>query len=290
MAKAPEAAPKKKYISPSQVNLYTNCAEAYRRRYVEGEKIPPGVAALRGSSIHRGAEMNFAQKIDSHVDLPKSQIVERAAAEFDARIKLDGVFMSDEDVSRGKAIVLGEEKDITVRLSGLLADEVAPLYQPTAVEQTQRIELPNSPRDILGILDLSAYEVSDADKKVGIVDWKSGKRTKPQSDFDTSIALSIYGLTFRAKHGIAPAFTAVEQLVDTKVPKRVRNTTERTTRDFEVAVARINAVIDGSEKGVFTPASPGSWMCSTRFCGYARSCAYYNAERKIASDSVNMLK
>ena len=53
----------KPYISPSQLNTFENCGEAYKRRYLDKEIIPPVVAALRGTGVHRGAEMNFVQKI-----------------------------------------------------------------------------------------------------------------------------------------------------------------------------------------------------------------------------------
>jgi len=283
--KAPEAAPKKPYVSPSQLNTYTNCGEQYRRRYIEKEIIPPGVAALRGSSVHKGAEANFKQKIESKIDLPKNEIVERAVAEFEGRLKADGVFLDEEEQGRGKAIVLGEEKDTTVRLAGLYADEVAPRYQPTAVEQKIEIELPGS-HNLLGILDLTAEAIgADPDKPSGdgIVDYKTGKKTKSQGEFDSSPQISLYDLAYRAKHRKAPSFIRIEQLIDTKVPKRVVNATTRSTADFKAAVARVNAMIDGVQKGVFIPANAGAWQCSARWCGYWRTCPFVNSERKAAA-------
>lgn len=296
MADVPAAAPKKPHISPSQLNTFENCGEAYRRRYLEGERIPPGVAAIRGGSVHKGAEMNFKSKLLTRVDLPRKDIVDRSAAEFDARLKLEGVFLAPEEASRGKEIVIGEEKDSTVRLAGLFADQVAPSYQPTAVEETIRIELPESPRDILGILDLTAVQLNPESMieplpetiplmPEGIVDYKTSKKTKPQREFDTSAQLSIYDLAYRARYGRVPAFIKVEQLVDLKSgPKRVTNTTTRTTPDFKAAVARINVMMTGLEKGAFMPANPGSWNCSPKWCGYFPTCRFVNSERKAASE------
>lgn len=285
--KAPEAAPKKKaYISPSQLNTFENCGEAYRRRYIEKEIIPPGVAALRGGSVHKGAEMNFAQKIESRVDLKKDEIVERAVAEFEGRIKLEGVFLSADEEARGKAIVLGEEKDTTVKLTELFADEVAPVYQPTAVEQKITIELPESPRDLLGILDLTATIVADPARGEGIIDYKTGKKTKPQSDFDSSAQLTLYDLAYRAKRGKAPDFIQVEQLVALKKEnKRVTNVTTRSAADFRPAIARVNAMISGLEKGAFLPANAGAWNCSPKWCGYFATCRFVNAERRAAAEA-----
>lgn len=283
-AQAPEAAPKKKpYISPSQLNTFENCGEAYRRRYIEKEIIPPGVAALRGGGVHKGAEMNFEQKIASKVDLPKDQIVERAVAEFEGRMKLEGLFLDPEAEKRGKAIVIGEEKDTTVRLAGLFSDEVAPVYQPTAVEEKVVIELPDSPRDLLGIIDLTATIIADPARGEGLIDYKTGKKTKSQSEFDSSAQITLYDLAYRAKRGKAPDFIQVEQLVDTKVPKRVINPTTRTVADMKPAIARVNAMISGLEKGAFLPANAGAWNCSPKWCGYFGTCQFVNSERKAAA-------
>jgi len=279
--------PKKKYISPSQLGTFENCGEAYRRRYIEKEIIPPGVAALRGGSVHKGAEMNFLQKIESKIDLPRKDIIDKAAAEFDGRMKLEGLFLDPEAAARGKDIVVGEEKDITVRLAGLFADEVAPVYQPITVEEKIRIELPDSPRDILGILDMTAQIIVDPARGTGVVDYKTGKKTKPQSDFDKSSQISLYDLAYRAKNGgKAPDFLQVEQLIDLKKgPKRVTNVTTRSLPDFKATVARVNSMIEGLEKGAFMPTAPGSWNCSARWCGYFSTCRFVNSERKAAAEA-----
>lgn len=274
---------KKPYISPSQLNTFENCGEAFRRRYIENERIPPGAAALRGGGVHKGAEMNFKQKIESKVDLPKQDIVDRAVAEFEGRMKLEGLFLDAESAAIGKDIVVGKEKDTTVRLAGLFSDEVAPVYQPTAVEEKIRIELPESPRDLLGILDLTATIVTDPSRGEGIVDYKTSKKTKSQGEFDRSSQITLYDLSYRAKRGKAPDFLQIEQLVDLKTPKRVTNVTTRTPSDFKVAIARVNSMISGLEKGVFMPASPGAWNCSERWCGFARTCPYFNSEREAAA-------
>ena len=285
-AAAPAEAPKKPHVSPSQLGTFENCGEAYRRRYLEKHIIPPGVAALRGGAVHKGAEMNFAQKIESRVDLPAKDIIDRAAAEFDARIAAEGVFLAAEDEARGKAVVIGEEKDTAVALAGLFALEVAPVYQPTAVEKKIRIELPDSPRDILGILDLTATVIKEPGLGEGIGDYKTGKKTKPQRDFDVSPQLSLYDLAYRALTGKVPGFIRVEQLIQLKAgTKRVMNATTRTIADFRATVARVNAMIGGLEKGAFMPASPGAWNCSPKWCGYWTSCPYVNSERKAAAEA-----
>ena len=44
------------HISPSMLGLFCRCQEAFRRRYIEGIKLPPGIAACIGTGMHKGAE------------------------------------------------------------------------------------------------------------------------------------------------------------------------------------------------------------------------------------------
>lgn len=278
----PEEPKAKPHISASQLDQYCKCPEQYRRVRIEHDPIPPGIAMIRGRSIHKGAEANYRQKLETHTDLPRQDIVDKAVAEFELGVA-DGIYLCREDASVGKDIIVGKAKDETVSLAGLLADEVLGLYQPVSVEDTQRIVLPNSPRDIIGILDLVANEISCPNGEPGIVDYKSGK-SKPQSHWDSATGLTIYGLTYRAKYGKAPGFIRVEQLVSNKKPKRVPITTQRERHDFEACVSRVNVVLDAIEKQVFPPAMPGSWWCSPKWCGFFENgCPYVNGERKCAS-------
>ncbi len=115
----------KPHLSATQLEMYWRCPEQYRRRYIEHEVVPPGISALTGRAIHRGAETNFRQKIESHADLPAKDIVEAAVAGFDVDV-LGGYMLSADEASRGVAIVLGEAKDQTAQLADVHAREQAP--------------------------------------------------------------------------------------------------------------------------------------------------------------------
>ena len=104
-------ADERNHISFSQLNLFSNCAEAYRRRYILGEIIPPGVALLKGSGVHVGAAVNHAQKVNSGVDLPVKDIVDAAVAGFEDRRAKDGVQLSAEEQSIGLKPTIGRAKD-----------------------------------------------------------------------------------------------------------------------------------------------------------------------------------
>ena len=259
----------KPHISPSRVNTFLKCGEQYRRRYIEGDVIPPGVAMIRGTSVHVAAEKNYIPKIESKVDLPKADIIAIAADTFDKKIKAEGVHLNDDEKSIGKKKVLGEGKDVTVALAGLFADELAPTIQPKLVEHKVRISLPKSSHDLLGIIDL----VDDEDY---IRDLKTSKKKKSQFDVDSDFQFGFYPLIYKAKFGKFPKGIKIDTLLAQKTPKLQTIETTRNKADYQALLARVNVTIDGIKTGVFAPAPTGSWWCAPKWCGYYKTCPYVN--------------
>lgn len=274
----------KPYLSPSQIDSFTRCGEAYRRRYIEKEIIPPAFAMLKGGAVHVGAEENFKQKIESHQDLPTKDIVDIAAASFDGKVVSEGVLLSEEEESVGKEILQGKAKDSTVRMAEQFSKSVAPLHQPIAVEEKVRLALPGAPRDLLGIMDL----VVDG----GVQDLKTSAKKKLQDDVDSSVQFTTYAALYRTKYGKLPERIIIDNVIDRMTEKTGKITSEhqqlvttRSTADFNALAARINTVTQGIEAGMFMPATPGAWWCSAKSCGYWRTCAYVNSERKAAAEA-----
>jgi len=258
----------KPYISNSQLGMYERCAESYRRRYIEGERLAPGIALPVGSGVHAGAGKNFEQKIESHKDMSRSNIVDCSVAGFEERIESDGIELTADEKTVGKKKVIGQAKDKVVRLSELYADETAPEYQPIMCEKKQRVVLPGE-YDLLAVMDL-------ADDKGNVIDLKTSKRSKTQKDVDNSEQLSFYALVYKAQFGKLPNSVRLECLVDTKTPKRQMLESKRVDADLQVLVKRINTMINGIEKGVFMPCDKSSWICSQNWCGFYSTCPYIN--------------
>jgi hypothetical protein len=258
---------KKPYISHSQLSLYLKCSEAYRRRYVEKEVIPPGIAALRGVSVHKGAEANFDQKLHTRRDLKPSQVAEIAVDSFDTVVKREDVWLNPEEQTVGKKKVLGEAKDMAVRLATLFGEKVAPKYQPKYVELEHRIVLPKSSHDLLGRMDL----ITEDDV---VQDLKTRKRATSPEAIHKDMQLTFYALTYQNKFGKGPKAMAIDELVDTKEPSVNSVVTDRRAEDFDALVHRLNSVIKGIKAGIFTPAQEGAWQCSARWCGFWATCKF----------------
>ncbi len=131
------------HLSASQLNM--TCAEAYRRRYVLGEKTPPGAALIWGRSDHEAHETNFVQKITSGEDLPVSDVQYAFVEAFD--------HASDQDVDWGDDKP-GDLKDAGVALVSLYHRQVSPTLQPLAVEQEFSLDVPGVPVPVVGRVDL----------------------------------------------------------------------------------------------------------------------------------------
>lgn len=272
MTKLKDTKFKKPYISQSQLNMYTLCAESYRRRYIEKEIIPPGFALVTGSGVHKGAEVNFKQKIETRKDLKESDVIDIATTEFEDRLERDGVLLSDEEKSVGYDKTKGKTKDKVVRMTKVLINDIAPKYQPILVEHKQRITTPNSDYDLLAILDL-------VDEDGVIADFKTSGRKKNQDEVDKSDQLSFYSLIYKAMTGELPKAVRLELVIDRELKTKIvteHQTLEsaRKMGDLKILMNRINTMITGINKGVFMPCDKNNWKCNARWCGYYNTCKY----------------
>lgn len=272
-------AKRKPYFSPTQLDMLTRCGEQYRRRYIEGEKIPPGAALLQGAAMHDVAATNFRQKIYSARDLKVDDMVEMADANFTSKLAGEGIWLSAEERSRGQDVVIEESRARARGFAQIHAQQQAPDYQPEMVEERHQIELPG-PYDLLGILDL-------ADNKKRLVDLKTASRKKYGDDAEKSVQLTVYAAIYRQKRGEMPSEIRLDVAVQTAAGNCSRQVlaTTRARGDFEALINRINTAARIVQAGAFMPAEPGNWICSPKFCGYWDTCRYVNSERKAAANA-----
>jgi len=257
----------KPHFSPSQLDSASKCGMRYYYSYIEHLKIPPGFAAVRGTGYHAGAEHNFSQKIGTHRDLPKDDIVEVAVSKVKQEVER-GITLSDEEESEGKDNVVGRLVDSTATMSAFFCEDVAPDYQPTHVEVRSNIALPGD-YDLLGVVDL----IDDQNR---VVDYKTGNKKRSQAEADTSIQLTTYGIVARGVTG-KDCSLFLDTVVDYKKgPARHVLETTRTERDTVVLAARMNALANMIKTGSFHPAPVDAWWCSKKWCGYSKMCPYFS--------------
>lgn len=258
-----------KHLSYSQISQYCRCGQQYYYRYIDPAiPVPPGIALIKGKTVHSGIEKNFRQKIDSKIDLPKKEIVDFTVSEYETATTSEEIFLSEEEKTTGKDIVIGKGLDSVVQVAELYSDEVAPTIQPVSVEDRHMIEIPDC-RPVVTITDCI-----DDNKKIH--DFKVTGKSKSQSEVDNSLQLTLYALAYNDRTGEMPAGLSFDALVTTKKPKYQILETKRDEFDFVSAIRIIQTVQKGIEAEVFLPAAEGSWVCDPRWCGYYSICKYKN--------------
>lgn len=254
-------------VSISRLETFWRCGEQYKRRYVNNEIVPPGISLLVGTGLHGGSEHNFRQKIDSHVDLPIDDIVDAAVASFEIRLWKEDLMLTREEESIGAKKVIAQATDMVAAMAEIYAIEVAPDYQPIAVEAVTLVELPGS-RDLITVTDLR-------DDQGRVVDFKTAGRRKSQDEVDGSQQLTAYAVAFAKEEGRYPTEVRLDTLLKNKKVDRQILSSRRDDDDALVLAARIDSTLAAIDAGVFTPTSPNNWQCSERWCGYARTCPFY---------------
>lgn len=264
--------PVKPHLSVTQLELFAKCPEAYRRRYVEKESRPPGIALIRGSSVHTAAEHNMRQKMTSRQDMRPADVVEVADVAFRQRLNEGGVALNLEERIRGLNVITLETRDTIARLARLHAITQSPDYQPVEVEDPILVTLPNSTRDLKCVIDV-------VDERGRVIDFKTAGKSPSRSDADTSIQLTAYHLARQAKTGVAPTGLRLDVTVDgAESQRRVVLETTRTMDHVAALGARFMATTKAIEAGSFPPAAVGCWWCSKRFCGYFDTCSFVRGQ------------
>lgn len=268
----PEAKPQ---LHQSQLDMLAKCGVMYKRRYIDGEIVPPGVALLVGTATHRSVELNLRHKARTGELLPTEEIIDSVRDDFTNRWDQEGVRLDSDEVLRGANAVKGSAIDLSIALATLHATDVAPNIIPISEKHVERkfvIELPGYPVDLAGKIDVQEAR--------GPRDTKTVSKTPSQVDVDCSMQLSMYAAAVHVLDDQPfPIQVTVDSLVKTKTPKAVSLTAQRDEADVGRVLRRVERAVEIIESGQFTPAQadgPSAWVCSKRWCGYAETCPFWS--------------
>lgn len=260
------------HLSVSQLGTFQRCAEQWRRRYIEGEMIPPGISARVGTGVHRAAEVNFLSKLENGEDMPLDAVQDCAAEAYDKALQ-DGVFFAPDELP-GAKIAMAEGKDTAVSLATLFRKQLAPGIQPWLIERKVWLNVPGIPLPLVAILDLYTADKALRDLKTSGKKWSEDKaHTSPQP--------TIYREAVREVTGEYPASLKFDVLVSTKTPTLQTLPTHRDEDDLQILVRQFNIMLDSIYAGIFPPAQPDHWGCSMKWCGYYFTCPHIPAHRKV---------
>jgi hypothetical protein len=253
--------------------LGMKCMEQFRRRYIEREVIPPGVALIVGTGTHKGVDVNMHHKMATGELLPEDAVAD--AARDGVNLAWDGgVKLEPEELQRGMKIVRGEAVDKAVRLAKLHHREKAPQINPIHAERPWALEIEGYPIDLVGRLD-----IQEADT---VRDTKTSGKTPADTCAQKSLQLKAYALAVKILDGKPPSRVFLDYLIDTKTPKSATFGHEPDAEDFQAVLNRLEVIAAAMKAGVFVPVEPDHWACSERFCGYHSTCRFVCRPRLFA--------
>lgn len=257
------AAGNKEYITSSQIGAFCECGVEYRKRYIERLASGRGASAAFGTAGHFAEnDINLAQKIMTKKDVPLD-VVQDAFRDKLQSMKGD-IDWNKKERKEGVRKLWRSMQDTGPEVMERLHTEIAPKIQPITIEAKIRIPLKDFPKDILGTWDVETRR--------DIWDWKFKGKTPSQKDADANTGLTIYAMAKKVKDGVAPRSIHMAGVVRLKKPKIFDLVTKRDDDDFHRVLLTVNKIQRSIDAGIFLPASPLSWKCSSNFCSYFETC------------------
>jgi len=256
------------HLSPSSI-AKAGCPEAWRRRYLLGQRERSSSNMVIGVSVHGYAELNYAQKIHSGEDVPLTTALELAAVAFDEKVEKDeeelGVDWGD--------TTPGEAKDLAVKLADAYHRFAAPQVTPVAAEENLEAQLAGVPVVIVGRVDIRT--------DMAVVDIKTtkAKTARPKGEW------RLKGMVYAALTGLGVEWHNVSKA---KTPGVYTPENEPglwmppTPALLGVAHRRVIALVEtlidlhdryGPDEPWPTTATEHDWKCN--YCGFRPNCTWW---------------
>jgi len=246
------------YLSPSQVNSFMLCPQAWYLQYVEKQPSLTSLPAISGQTMHSVLEEDNHHVVDAGEHMSLVDTLEVWSDEWDKRQE-DLTDKADRD-----------KKDVHVVQAGHWMDQYLTKYEelddltPRSKQDIERkVEGEVGGVPIRGIVDL----VSSSGKTefVEVVDYKTGKRKNPH-ELETGVQMGIYASILDVPS------VRYETFVNNKTPVIQTIQAHRTKRSIAKVERVVTGVSTAISKGSFPFCAPDSWKCNQKYCGVWHAC------------------
>lgn len=275
----------KPQLHQSQLDMMSKCGIQFQRRYGvkfgvwhQEEIVPPAVALILGSSVHKSVEVNLRNKIDNGELLSLEEAQTAARDEF-AGLWDAGVLLSEDEAVNTKE-TKGTAQDMAIQLAGLHYKKVAPsIKYPVSVEENFVIELTGYDFDLAG-----TFDVRESNNGTGFIRDTKTKKQSPNIGDIQSIQMGMYSMGHKVIYGKLPDKVFLDVLLKHKTPKVVileEKPDDSWMDPVKARIIRFAEVINAVKAGhqVCLPAQadgPSAWVCTRKWCGYAESCEFWS--------------
>jgi len=283
----PDKSKAKPHLSPSSINMMSNCEAQWNYRYKEGIIKPPGIALLRGKSTDVSISHNMEQKIESHSDLKEDEVVDAFVTEWDTE-KDNTVFLPNDNPE--------EQREGGINSIKHYHSEMAPTIQPETVQEKFEIEFKGFDYNLLGYSDIITdsgivIDNKTASKSPAYCSCREKGKKQPNAKckicrgwgYDATkisighlLQMTVYDLGYQLTRGKEAKSVRLDYLIKNKTPKiatvepKITNS-ERTFLQKIMGITAERATMIYNEKITPTP-NRASFMCSHKWCGYADIC------------------
>lgn len=245
-------------ITQSFLTMFEACGYAAFRRYVQGEKVPPGIAAVQGRATDAAVTHGANQVILTGEDAKLADKLDIAVSVFDE--ESDNAIIQEGDDK-------GELKDETIKLVTLHHKEIAPLLRPVRTQEAIRVDMDNF--SLAGTIDM----VESGDR---LADTKTSKKRYAEDAVKGSAQPALYDFLYESKYKVKPTSFRYDVLVKNKTPvaQRIEGTVTESDRDllFYRIQSALSEFHNSVKTGFWRLAEQGHWRCSEKWCGYYHSC------------------
>jgi RecB family exonuclease len=255
------------HYSHSSIEMFCRCQMQWFFRYVQGEKLPPRGARIRGIAFHQAAQTAMEYKVSHDKNLSPNNVVSVAVSEFDALKKLAEWRKGEKPEDFRKETVGG----VTV-----WSKDHAPKLKPIEgfVEHKFKVEFAEGFTPLVGIIDLV-----ERPKSPVIVDHKTASRAWNPAEADRSWQMRAYALSYRQEMGKVERECRIDVTVCSAkkarvIPYRVQISAPDISRYLTMLGKVDTAIRHAKEVDCFLPAPPSAWWCSIDQCGYWPICPH----------------
>jgi len=250
-------------IHQSMLNTLLRCGEQFRRRYIEGEIIPPGIAAGRGTGVHKANEVNLKQKLITKEDLglPDLQDITRDGY---VQALSNGVFIPKDQLAEKKKLINKGLND-AIKCTKVYHKDVAPGLNPVSVEEEFDIDV-GLALPLAGRMDYQDVPV--------IGDLKTTTKKWPEDRIKKEIQPIFYSYVHEKEKGVRPDFIYNILIARKNDEEHQELSIKASDADYRALFAKIKVFLRAIKTGTFLPADSTSWLCSPTWCGYYPTCIY----------------
>lgn len=265
------------HLSASQLTLFQRCAEHWRRRHIENERLPLTIPAHVGRAVRETVLLSLRHRMDTGLPMTPEHLRDVAVDAY-ARSLKNGVYVAPEELSSARA-ALADGRNSVATLAELFRRELSPRLRPADVDRRVLLDL-GLPLPVLVTLDCITPEGDLQQVATASRRWSADR-------LNGSPAHALRREALRRHGGTPAARLFVNVLVDSKTPALQILEAPHSPEELAVVLRRFRLMLSSVAAGIFPPAAPESWICTPRWCGYFYSCPHVPGYRKALPVAVH---